>query len=59
MLFLVQAARLFTGFRLDQLWKLETVRSNWTSFIFWTDRSGGLDITQPKRSTLMPDIQVS
>jgi hypothetical protein len=25
----------------------------------WTERSGGLDITQLKRSTLMPDIQVS
>jgi hypothetical protein len=34
----VQATRLFTVFRLDQLWKPETVRSNWPSFIFWTDR---------------------
>jgi len=34
----VQAARLFTIFRLDQLWKPEIVKSNWASFIFCTDR---------------------
>lgn len=63
----VQATRLFTIFGLNQLWKLKIVESNWASFIFWTDRktdrqterSGSLDITKLKRSTLMSDIQVS
>jgi len=34
----VQATRMFAKFWLDQLWKLEIVRSNWASFIFWRDR---------------------
>jgi hypothetical protein len=34
----VQATRLFTIFGLKKLWKLKTVKSNWASFIFWTDR---------------------
>jgi len=43
----VQAARLFTIFRLDQLWKLEIVKLNWASFIFCPDRKTDRQIRRP------------